>query len=525
MTSRMIRTKLFAVLAALCVVTAGHFAQAQVAIFQPAGVEIDAEGVLRTRLYQDPSRQLTQQRYEAAKNTLPGDVIKTSDLRKVSLNRLEKAIAAKLDSGEGLNDVMRNMAGLTQITHVFYYPETKDIVIAGPAEGFFRDLSGRWIGMESGKAIMQLEDMLVALRAYAPQQQSAGVIGCSIDPTKEGLAQFQAAVNELAAKTRTNEIMIRGNENMIVDTLKQSLGKQVVTIQGVPANTHFGQVLVEADYRMQMIGIGSAQALLLAADPGGFILFIIPSMLVSLAFAPILLSVSPTPAFASTKPMSLREIMKVSPLGCVGMFLLGGVFAAQFSMAAIYGAEANLTIAEISTFVSTFYIGALLLQYPIGWLSDRMDRRVLIFVAAIVCGTGAAIGMLLGGIFAMLLISGLLIGGMAYPLYSLLMAYTNDLLEPEDMAAASGGMVFINGLGAVAGPLVNGWMISVFGPPGYFAFIAILALAMAGYAAYRMTQRAAPSTDETGTYAAVPRSASPLPVEFAINAAQDKGDG
>ena len=259
MTSRMIRTKFFAVLAALCVVTAGHFAQAQLVTFTPAGVEIDAEGVLRTRIFPDRGGELTKQRYEAARNTLPGDVVKTSDLRKVSLNRLEKAIAARLNSGEGLNDIIRNLAGLTQITHVFFYPDSGDIVIAGPAEGFFQDASGRWIGMESGKAVMQLEDLVVALRAFAPQQDSAGVIGCSIDPTKEGLARFQVAVNELAEKTRRNEIMIRGNENMIVDTLKQSLGKQVVTIQGVPANSHFGQVLVEADYRMKMIGLGLEQ--------------------------------------------------------------------------------------------------------------------------------------------------------------------------------------------------------------------------------------------------------------------------
>lgn len=254
MTSHTIRTKLFAIFAGLCVVTAGHFAFAQA--FVPNGVEIDTEGVLRTRLYPDRTGNLTRQRFEAAKNTLPGDVIQSSDLRKVSLNRLEKAIAAKLDSGEGLNDVMRNLAGLTKITHVFYYPETKDIVIAGPAEGFFQDLSGRWVGMETGQAVMQLEDLLVALRAFAPQQKATSTIGCSIDPTQEGLANFQAAVNELAAKTQSNQIMISGNENMIVNTLRNSLGKQVVRIQGVPVKSHFAQVLVEADYRMKMIGLG-----------------------------------------------------------------------------------------------------------------------------------------------------------------------------------------------------------------------------------------------------------------------------
>ncbi|HKL55684.1 MAG: MFS transporter [Roseovarius sp.] len=280
---------------------------------------------------------------------------------------------------------------------------------------------------------------------------------------------------------------------------------------------------------VQMAGIVAAQFLLLVADPGGFILFIIPSVLVSLSFAPILLSISPTPAFGSTKPMSLSEIMRISPLGCVGMFLLGGVFAAQFGMAAVFGAEAGLNVAQISTFVATFYIGALVLQYPIGWLSDRMDRRVLIFAAALLCGVGAVLGFVFSGYFVMLLVVAVIIGGTSNPLYSLLIAYTNDFLEHDDMAAASGGMVFINGLGAVAGPLVTGWAMGAIGPRGFFAVIGVLMLAMAGYAAYRMTQRAAPSVDETESYAPVVASSSPVAVEaaqeYAIESAQEESAG
>ena len=280
---------------------------------------------------------------------------------------------------------------------------------------------------------------------------------------------------------------------------------------------------------VQMVGIVSAQALMLTADPGGFVLFIIPSVLISLSFAPILLSISPTPAFDTTKPMTLREILAISPLGCVGMFLLGGVFAAQFGMGAVYGAEAGLSIGEISTFVATFYVGALLVQYPLGWLSDRMDRRLLILIVAAICAGGAVIGMLLGGFFPMLLVAAFLVGGMSNPLYSLLIAYTNDFLEAEDMAAAAGGMVFINGLGAVFGPIITGWIMGVVGPSGFFLFIAALCSAMVAYAAYRMTQRASPSADDTESYTAVSPGASPMAVtyaqEIAIEAAQDDEDG
>ncbi|MBC7179259.1 MAG: MFS transporter, partial [Roseovarius sp.] len=192
---------------------------------------------------------------------------------------------------------------------------------------------------------------------------------------------------------------------------------------------------------VQMIGIVSAQGLMVLADPSGYVLFVIPSVLVSLAFAPILLSVSPTPAFGTTKPLSLRQIMKISPLGCVGMLLTGGVFAAQFGMAAVYGAEAGLSVGQISAFVASFYVAAVVAQYPLGWLSDRMDRRKLIAAVSLGTGIGAVIGMLLGDNFWFLMLAAFVVGGTSNPLYSLLIAYTNDFLAHEDMAAAAGGMV------------------------------------------------------------------------------------
>jgi len=266
---------------------------------------------------------------------------------------------------------------------------------------------------------------------------------------------------------------------------------------------------------VQMIGIVSAQGLMVLADPSGYVLFVIPSVLVSLAFAPILLSVSPTPAFGSTKPLTLKQIMKISPLGCVGMLLTGGVFAAQFGMSAVYGAEAGLSVGQISAFVASFYVAAMLVQYPLGWLSDRMDRRKLIAGVSLVTGGGAMIGMLFGDNYWMLLTAAFLVGGSSNPLYSLLIAYTNDFLEHDDMAAAAGGMVFINGLGAIAGPLMVGWMMSQIGTGGFFLYIAVLMFAMVLYALYRMTQRAAPSVRDTDRYMPVSPSASPMAVEFA----------
>ncbi|WP_299693269.1 MFS transporter [uncultured Tateyamaria sp.] len=270
------------------------------------------------------------------------------------------------------------------------------------------------------------------------------------------------------------------------------------------------------------VGIVVSQYLLLTADPSGFVLFVIPSVLVSLAITPILLSISPVPAFDTTKPMTLRALYNVSPLGCVGMFLLGGVFAAQFGMAPVYGTLAGLSVAQISSFVSTFFIGAVLLQYPIGWLSDRFDRRLLILAVAVIGTIGSILGLMLGGTFALLLVSAFVVGGMSNPLYSLLLAHTNDFLDHDDMAAASGGLVFINGLGAVAGPLIVGALMERVGPGGFYMFTGVLFAVLVGYAAYRMTQRSSIAVEDTGAYVPMAQaSMTPVAMEIAQEYAID----
>jgi MFS family permease len=270
---------------------------------------------------------------------------------------------------------------------------------------------------------------------------------------------------------------------------------------------------------VQMSGIVISQALLNVADPAGFILFVIPSVLVSLSFAPILLSVTPTPAFEATKAMSLKELYTVSPTGIVGMFLMGMIFAAQFGMASVYGTEAGLTVAQISVFISAIFLGGLVLQYPVGWLSDRMDRRILILGTSVIGALGAIIGAVFGSAFEAILVAAFLIGGMSNPLYSLLIAYTNDYLGTEDMAAASGGLIFVNGLGAIMGPILTGWAMSVAGPSGFWIYLALTLVAMSVYVIYRTTQRASVYAEEDDydavPYAPVMPTATPVAVEAA----------
>jgi MFS family permease len=271
---------------------------------------------------------------------------------------------------------------------------------------------------------------------------------------------------------------------------------------------------------MQMFGLVAGQAILSAGDPSGWILFIIPSILVSLSFAPILLSATPTPAFDAARPMTLRQLYTASPFGVIGMTAMGGVFAGQFAMAPVYATEAGLTLVQLSGFVSSFFIGAIILQYPIGWLSDRMDRRVLIVGASFAGAAVALGGAFVGNTYTILLGVGLLNGGLAQPLYALIIAYTNDYLEPEDMAAASGGLLFMNGIGAIVGPLAMGALMSQFGPGGFWLFLAGVMLLIALYGLWRMTQRVSAYAEEDDyeavSYANIlPGAASPVAIETA----------
>lgn len=264
---------------------------------------------------------------------------------------------------------------------------------------------------------------------------------------------------------------------------------------------------------VQMLGIVAAQAIFAFGDASGWILFILPSVLVSLAFAPILLTISPVPPFEQTKPMTLREIIAVSPLGCVGMFLLGGMFSAMFGMSAVYGAGIGLDTQELALFIGAIYLGGMIMQYPIGWLSDRLDRRRLILSISIL-GAGVGVPAYLGvGGYPGLLAVAFLIGGLANPLYALLLAYTNDFLDADDMASASGRLLFINGVGAVLGPLVVGRLMEVFGNPGFFLFLTILFGALGIYAAYRMTQRASPDIEDYGAHTPVYPTATVVTIE------------
>jgi len=265
----------------------------------------------------------------------------------------------------------------------------------------------------------------------------------------------------------------------------------------------------------QTLGIIGAQALLTLGDAATAVLFIVASILVSISFAPILLSAGRMPATEVARPMSLRGLFKKSPLGTVGIFLLGGVYATQSGMGAVFGAQIGLTADQIALFVAMLFAGALVLQYPIGWMSDRMDRRKLIFGSAALGAAFCALGWIAGDGLWVLMGAAFFAGGVTTPLYALFLAYTNDYLSGDEMPAASGGLVLTFGVGAILGPLFAGWAMQVLGPGGFWAVLGATFAAIALYALYRMTQRAATPVADTESYLSVLPTATPVAVETA----------
>lgn len=241
---------LAAVAATVALLALSPAAFAQVAQAPVAGIVVDAQGVVEAKVFADPGGQLMRQQIQAARQSLAPNVLAFSKMRKISLNRLEQAIR---DKNGVLSEEMKHLAGMLRVRYVFYYPESKDIVLAGPAEGWVAQPSGRVVGITTGRPVIQLQDLAVALRAFPPGKKGTEVISCSIDPTPEGLAAMQTFLRQIGSTATP------GQTQFIVDGLRQSLGLQAVSIDGVPPTTHFAQVMVEADYRMKLIGIGLEQ--------------------------------------------------------------------------------------------------------------------------------------------------------------------------------------------------------------------------------------------------------------------------
>lgn len=210
---------------------------------QVGGVSIDADGVLKNQTVDQ--RLAVKREIELAARAVPGEMAGHAELRKISLRQLEAAIGEHRKTGTPLPDEIRYLAGLQRIRYVFVVPEQQDIVIAGPAEGWRINAQGDVVGAKSGQPVLLLDDLLVALRTVDNARQ--GGLGCSIDPTPNGLQRVRDLVSQLQNI---------GNPDETTSALEETLGPQTITVFGVPNSSHFARVLVAADYKMKRLAMG-----------------------------------------------------------------------------------------------------------------------------------------------------------------------------------------------------------------------------------------------------------------------------
>lgn len=238
------------------------------------------------------------------------------------------------------------------------------------------------------------------------------------------------------------------------------------------------------------VGVGAGQLMLNLAAPTEYPLFILTSVLISVAVVPLLLSAGSPPTFHESINISLRELYRISPLGIVSMFVVGLVTATFFALGPVYGQRIGLDIENISYFMTAAVVGTVIFQWPIGVLSDWFDRRIVLTIVTLLTSLAAVLC-----VYAveysdlMILISAGLFGGLAFPLYSVCIAYTNDHLNPNQMIAASGALVLVGGLGAIAGPVLIASIMDYFGEQYLFWSIAVAHILIGVFGLLRMLVR------------------------------------
>ena len=274
-----------------------------------------------------------------------------------------------------------------------------------------------------------------------------------------------------------------------------------------------------------MGGMGGGQLLMNLYDPLGFELFVLVSVLVSFALIPITLSAGRAPSFEAPESIGVRALFRASPLGVAGAFLIGIAHGALFSMGPVYATLIGMTVERLSFFIAAALLGGLVLQWPIGWLSDRFDRRKVIVAVAWVAA-GAAFGAGLGGAdsYAVLICLTALLGGTSLPLYSLCGAHTNDHLMPRQMVAASATLVLIGGAGLTLGPSIAAAAMGFAGSSGMFWALAAVHGCVGAYGLYRMVRRDPVPLDKQRRYRPVSLRTSPIAQALASREVRDSRD-
>ena len=278
-------------------------------------------------------------------------------------------------------------------------------------------------------------------------------------------------------------------------------------INDLASNANRGRML--AFYMViSMGGFAAGQAMLNVANPSGIELFIVASVMISLALVPVSLSAASAPPARTPSPMPLSLLASIVPTGIVVSVLVGMGNGALIGMGAVYATQVGLSPSQLSLFMGAPMIGGVIGQFPVGMLADRLPRRPIMVALGLIAALAAA--ALLAVDSASLAAYGLMfvIGTCTFPLYSLAIAYTNDWIEPEQILGASAALVMTNGVGAVAGPLLATTLMDRYGPKQYFMALVITHAAVSVYVLYRIVSNAGMPIPLTQTFKPFPARAS-----------------
>jgi MFS family permease len=250
-------------------------------------------------------------------------------------------------------------------------------------------------------------------------------------------------------------------------------------------------------------GLAGGQWLINLAPPSGFGLFLLSSILLSLALVPILIRKIEAPEITFQLSVNIAKLYKIAPAGVFGIFVAAAAHGAMFGMGAVFAVKAGLAISDLALFMSSFIALGALAQWPLGWLSDKIDRRLVLLVSAIFATLFCFLLMTIEvghwyfyTIFALL-------GAFSLPMYSIAIAHTNDRLAPEQMAGASSTLVLIFGIGSILGPTISGYLLNIYGATGYLFYIGLSHSVIAIGMVYYIFKRVAVAEDEQIHYQAL----------------------
>ena len=238
--------------------------------------------------------------------------------------------------------------------------------------------------------------------------------------------------------------------------------------------------------------LAAGQQMLLLDDPSQLPLFAMVSVLVSLAAVPVVLSTSPTPKFPKTVRLDVRRLYRVSPAGMLGCIAAGMANGAFWALAPVFTAGYSTDISLAAWFMTAVVLGGAAGQWPLGYLSDKVDRRLVIVVSALL---SAVVGIVMWWLAAALepyqiALMGAVWGAAAFPLYSIAAAHANDYADPEEYVMVSSGLLLMYGIGAIFGPFLASGAMTWMGQAGLFFYTAIVHIVIAIFIILRIVRRA-----------------------------------